>query len=392
MKKSRPIQPRSRRLFIESLEAREVLAGNVTATLSAGILRVTGDTLNNKIAIWQNTNTGLFSVTGQTSSGATKVNNGPNNNTVTFNGAVNSIIVDLKQGNDSVTIGAGTNSFVQLSPAILTGVVTVKGGTGGDTMNVLVAGAAAINIDGGLESGTVQNDIVNVAFTVAGSVAINTYGGNDFVSVNASIIPTLAIIAGVNTGGNDFDTVLLNRVASFTTAVQVGVAGVNPESGNTVQINESIFGTLGILGGANIDRVFLNRVFAVTAAINTFAGNDSVSLTDVKSGLTAEDFDALAELLGPLPFNLDQLIASQPGIPGTVAINTGEGSDFVTLTNVDVSANLAVLLAGGTDTLRTTNVTAKRAVLDGGLGTDGRTNGGITAQSLTVVNFEVFVL
>ena len=66
----------ARRLSLESLETRNLLAGNVLATVNSGDLIIRGDNLSNTVSLVR-VGTGSFRVTGFASNGqATKINGG----------------------------------------------------------------------------------------------------------------------------------------------------------------------------------------------------------------------------------------------------------------------------------------------------------------------------
>ncbi len=93
---------RSFSLKVEQLENRLVPAGNVTASVTAGVLSIDGLSGANGILLTQTGN--LFTVTGQQAGGAaTNVNGKPNG---TFTHAVTGrIIIVLGDGNDVLTVG-----------------------------------------------------------------------------------------------------------------------------------------------------------------------------------------------------------------------------------------------------------------------------------------------
>src|SRR6476620_320740 len=96
MKKSRKADLVKRRLGIEGLERRELLAGNVLVEVTGGFLKVTGDSAGNHITIYQQTN-GRFNIAGLDD----EVCTGPTTNILARN-----ITVNLGGGDDSVVIAA----------------------------------------------------------------------------------------------------------------------------------------------------------------------------------------------------------------------------------------------------------------------------------------------
>src|SRR5437763_554022 len=106
----------SRRMVVEQLEGRTLLAGNVTVSVSGGNLIVTGDNNDNAVLI-QKTGPGSYTITGfdfengalsGRQSGPTTIRGagtdlGGDARLVT--GVRGNIIVDLKTGNDSLAVG-----------------------------------------------------------------------------------------------------------------------------------------------------------------------------------------------------------------------------------------------------------------------------------------------
>src|ERR1035438_7958764 len=103
------------RLRFEGLESRVMLDGNVTSHIDHGRLELSGDALNNSIAITQAA--GVITVKGL----ATTTIDGLK--TEKFSG-ITDLTVELKDGNDSLAIGAfATAKFNQVK---LTGRVSIE--------------------------------------------------------------------------------------------------------------------------------------------------------------------------------------------------------------------------------------------------------------------------
>ncbi len=90
----------ARGLRYESLEKREVLAGNVTAAIVGGNLVISGDDNHNNIEIVGTGVPGEFRVIGLDLAGATLINGaaGP----ATFRGVMGGILINARGGNDLV--------------------------------------------------------------------------------------------------------------------------------------------------------------------------------------------------------------------------------------------------------------------------------------------------
>ena len=112
---------RASKRFIEPLERRALLAGNVLAAVTAGNLVITGDASDNNIEVQQ-----LAGGTWQVSGLSTNINGGAA--VFTTPGPVANVTVDLGAGNDTANIHNGS----------VTGALSVTGGTeNGSSMNVI---------------------------------------------------------------------------------------------------------------------------------------------------------------------------------------------------------------------------------------------------------------
>ncbi len=107
----------TRRLQVESLENRELMAGNVTVSFSNGDLRITGDANANHVQVRQ-ASPGVYTITGVTTGGAaTKVNNVANG-TITARGVNGNVVVQMGSGNDQLDFGIGDNRVINVPKAL----------------------------------------------------------------------------------------------------------------------------------------------------------------------------------------------------------------------------------------------------------------------------------
>jgi hypothetical protein len=364
-------------LFVEGLEPRELLAGNVSLSLAGGTLRITGDGQANHVTIYQQAN-GRFNVGG--------LDDEVFNTTNTTNLLVRSITVNLGGGDDSVVIAA--QPFLEqggpMLPASVIGAVTLNGGQGSDAMNVSVIGRLigqiplpnlSVTVDGGSQNSGDQDDTVNLANTVTGLLNVNTYGGIDTVDLTN----VMSLNATVNTGAGS-DLVSATDVAALNSTVNLGsITESNTE--NALTIDGGLFGLLSVNGTNGEETVALtNTVVGLSLNIFTYGGDDGIALTDVHTGLTpAEVRDLVGQLVtaldidvSQLPFNYATLISRLPGTPGFLNVMTGAGDDLVSLDAVTSTFMMSVLLDSGDDNLLATGVEADFAFFNGGIGTDGQ--------------------
>lgn len=190
MKKTQRVKPANRRLFLESLERREVLAGNITVTLSQGLLTVVGDDNSNQIGIYQQAN-GRFNVVALDGEEIT----GPTEDLI-----VRNIAVGMWAGDDFVQISAQPEEGEMLPTAAeVLGSVKVRGGDGDDILRVSVVGrqvgtfvlpSLSVGIEGDLVPPTnvgevivEQDDEVGVFNTITGNLTVNTQGGDDMIDL-----------------------------------------------------------------------------------------------------------------------------------------------------------------------------------------------------------------
>src|SRR5262245_33792588 len=139
-----PVSPRARRprLALCRLEARDNPNGTVTASVAGGILTLTGDDLDNSIAVEQ-TGPGSFTVSGVN----TTIQGGP-----TFTG-VAGIVANLADGNDVAALfGSVDQDLDGLMDFILPGAVTFNAGDGSNVFGLTGSGkieVGALSYTGG---------------------------------------------------------------------------------------------------------------------------------------------------------------------------------------------------------------------------------------------------
>jgi hypothetical protein len=302
-----------RRGKFESLEQRQLLAGNVLVNVVNGNLRIEGDADANKIMIASGTEAGTFVVTGL--DGTTL---GDATDPVTVSD-VRNIRVGLGEGDDLVAI-VGAN---------VGGNVSIRTGLGDDRV-FIGTGDGAAELAGVLPA--------DVSVSVRGHVGISTDGGLDQVAVDDASVAWLSVDAG-----EDNDVVSLGSTAPLGGAaarlvVRHGLH-VNLGAGND-QLNVDQVSTRGGLvarGGRGDDTIDASLTKAAAMVVLGDGGVDTVTLADLD-----------VRHLG---------------------VHTGEGIDSVDIRD-SVFTSLGVSLGAGSDTLTTGGLEAKVAILDGGVGED----------------------
>lgn len=193
-------QKPSRRLGVESLENRDLMAGNVTASIIQGSLQITGDSNSNVITVVQS-GPGKFTVTGT----GTTVNGSTTAKTFTVSKDIN---IDTNAGNDRVTMGT-TTANMRLPQN-----TRVRMGSGADLLLVQRVIGKDSNI---VMGGNTENDIDKVtakSCTFSGNVVIGLGNGNDEVNIiNSSALTGLRVDGA---GGNDKTNVSNGTVGNLT--------------------------------------------------------------------------------------------------------------------------------------------------------------------------------
>jgi delta endotoxin-like protein len=156
-----PTHHRTRRLGLESLERRQLLAGIVTVQVSGGDLIITGDGAGNNIQVTQ-VGSGQYRVEGRYSAGAaTQVRFG--NSTAgsqTLSGVTDDFTIEMQGGNDTVGLTYGTQNDL-LVPDDL----TIRMGNGRDIVtfrNVRTGDDVLVDLGGG-------NDLFDSLFSIVGT-------------------------------------------------------------------------------------------------------------------------------------------------------------------------------------------------------------------------------
>jgi hypothetical protein len=391
---------RRRRLALEPLDGRIVPNGTVVASLSAGVLTLTGDADENVIQDLLVTAGGVTI----TPDANTQINTAATGTAVPLTGPVTSIKVDLGGGADSLSID-GT------SPFSVSGPVSLILGDGNNTLNLVTTGKitlGGLTVTGGDGTDTVA--IQGAAGSTIGGTAKFTYGPG----VSTTTFDTIAFggvnltagdAAGIGTG----NTVTSNNVTvaktfqasmanSFPSDVDfnastIGGLKVAGQSVDSVMTATTVNGNISYKAGyscdiqadgltvtGNVALTAPNPNIEATGAGTTIGKNLSLSgtgwtnvlfstntLSEVKGGVTVkggwynDNFEADGN------FKVDKNVSlslnggdnsvilgdnsSAVTILGNVSIKTGDGNDQVTFDQAAVSGTVAMKLAGGADGL-----------------------------------------
>ena len=222
MPRTRPGNARGSCCLIETMEARQLLAGNVTAGIVGGVLVVVGDNKANELVIASHPN----STTTVTPAAGTTVNGGAG--AATF-AALPPISVDLGNGDDIVTLV--DLNFQNVTVATGNGNDRVLGDTAGNPPNIFnrlhidtgngndlvhLGGATGVATDLTIHTGNGDDRVELVdAVGVGGNINVDTGNGDDAVRLEG------VIVVGGNltvNGGRGFD--VLDR-----SGASIGVGG-----------------------------------------------------------------------------------------------------------------------------------------------------------------------
>lgn len=409
MKSPRPVR---RHFSIETLESRTVLAGSVAASVSEGLLTITGDNSNNSLAIYAGDVAGEVILAGATEDGTAANHTLVNGQVepVTLEG-VTGIRLDLQGGDDTV-VATNLN---------LAGDLTALEGSGNDRLFLFgnTPGAPLIDLNG---EGALQYGAVRVG----GLVDVQGGAGNDLLRVvNAEVGGSLSyageagndrFVAGGNLSRNSIG-------GSLTLAMGQGddsIFSIGQKVAGDVIVDDSLATTRGHVefrnlragGDVTVTASPVNDVVALEGAtihaddvvINTGGGDDQVLVglaalnsLSVETG-TGDDTAIVRNLTVDTLIRVntgadEDIVAVVSVVTDQLRVATGSGKDRIIVQFSDLNAidaffstgynddvvdishstfsNLRVNAGDGADTLRLEGVTASQLFeYDGGPGVD----------------------
>lgn len=282
----------SRRLGLESLETRQLMA--VLVSVTGGDLVVTGDGQADQVTIIQSLQNGepipgRYFISGQN---GTTINGQAG---LFFGNVTDDILISLNGNNDRLTVGSGVDG------------------------DFIVPDDLEINSGGGADVVTVDR------IAVRDDVTINTEDGNDSVSFKG----TVGNLGDVDGGNNDLTIntgARADNVLVRNTFVRDDVS-INTGADNFTDVVDMLFANIGddtnISTGAGSDIVRISDVgFNDDLTINTGDGNDAVTL----------DRCQVDEFFANLGAGTDSLT-----LRGTfgrrASLNGGSGTDTLSLTD-----------------------------------------------------------
>jgi hypothetical protein len=304
-------------LGFEMLEPRDMLAGNVTATLAGTILTITGDTAGNEIRIADNADSGIV-VRGI----GTTVNGGSavfNSNAV----VVSRININMKSGNDTVTylaanltgtlscvgeagndafagrggtvghqllvdLGSGNNTTT-LNRVEVDSLASITGTNGRDTVTInhsVINGSLTLNTGVASTTGTNTSDIDTSTIkqsTINGQIVFNARDGVDLLDIGSTDFKGLNLDLGF--GDDKAFVIRSNTVGTITAKLGTGTNGFRMTQ-SEVNDNATDTGNVNVTGGTLNDTVIVNRsTIEGFLKFDAFAGNDRVRVDSSSIGL-----------------------------------------------------------------------------------------------------------
>ncbi len=270
-----------RSLSFESLESKQMLAGDVTVSVVAGTMVVKGDDAGNHVQITQGANGTSFIVKGLDGT-TVKMNDTTAPETGLVVTGVKGIAVNMGSGEDTVDVAG-----VQIQRAL-----TIETGGGADHVNITNTRAgAAITVLTGADNDTVQIGAVSTqtglkaalsssdANVRAGAALTVLLGdGDDSVSVDSAS----AIGAQTFLGGSGGDSFNLRNVRAASLVVEGGLG----DGADTVNVSnaKAVAAVFAMGGGADSVNVGDSQFTSLNAAMG--GGDDHLTLTNVKSKVT----------------------------------------------------------------------------------------------------------
>lgn len=397
---NRPQRDRRRTLLkLQPLEDRTTPSGLIKASFSpsTGALVLTGDDDANVVQIKAGANVTLTPDIDTTISGH------PTGGTAVFNGTLRSIKIDMKGGDDVVSID-GT------APFQLAGAVKINLGDGSNSLDLSTAGAfsiGALSVTAGDGADTV-NIVSGSAGTINGAVRFAFANGGSDTTLDGLTLASLNVTAGDAVGvPND---VTLNDVKIART-VNLSLANSNPalvevtestiggltETGYVISAllqNTTVNGNVTLKGGFESDlevqdHCVLNKMVIVNGPNASIRGTGTGSIFTKNIALTGSAFTQVSfqtttvtEIFGSILvkggwyndifdgnnfLKVDSNVTLKLGggdnnvtigdglglalIFGMLSIDTGAGNDAVTIEELTISGAAKIKTGAGADTL-----------------------------------------
>lgn len=352
---------RKRQLFLESLESRAMLAGDISVNVSGGNLIVRGDNAANQVAILKLAS-GQYAVAGFNGT-TVKGSADP----YIAKGVTGNFDVDLKGGNDLLGIGNDVNGLINLAQNLGFGAALGDAAALQTDLEALLADAGAparLNVPRNLiVRGGSGSDGVGFTGDVGRDLNANLSSGNNTLAIVNSKIGDDVIARG----GGQNDLVLIES-SEIDEVLDVYLG----HGTNNLDVADSSIGQSAIvITGKNNDFVdFADVSIDDNVIVRTSSGADEVYVHSHEGA----GIDIGGNVDIDTGSNADFVEVGEGSVGGSVNIRTGDHLDEVNLLDLQVRRNVIVLLGSGNDFLFAENVRVRGvATIDAGSGNDNVT-------------------
>lgn len=353
-----------RKLGFEFLERREVLSGNVTATIQDGNLVITGDAANNNIVISGGA-VGEVVVAGGSDAGVgteTMVNSGLT--AVALTGFTGDILIDMRGGNDRVLI----------TSIAAPGVISATLGTGNDTfaMQSRSVSAQPFTLNAGLP--------VTYGTASSKSVFVSANVGNDELAMYDMRVDGDVIFYG----GDGDDTFTAEGLATADNFVARAVLIDMGWGEDTITATRTTIGDSLLIydGGATVGSTVTLTSLSVDRSVRMYLSimADTVVIRGTDNGVNRFRTDDLVVFTGDTADD----VTIENAVLSNLTVDTGagdEGNGFfgIELRNLAVAYNFWVNSGDGFDNILIEDSTGSVIRVFGGNGSDGMIARNITA-------------
>jgi hypothetical protein len=351
-----------------------MLAGNVTATLSGGVLTLTGDALDNDITL-----TGAAPNITVTGNGGTIVCGLPSKS---FSGVTGNVNIFLKAGNDTVTVDSNLNKSLLID--------TGAGDTAANGADSVSICYVSIQGDVTVLTGASQDRVLLDDVYIGKSLLIDTGSENDEVQLPNNQIKGDATVLT----GSGKDEVTSDEFAHYYGVFKIDTGS---ESDEVDVFNNTIDKDFLVYTGSGADSVSLGQELSnVVAATTTQLDGVSASL-QVKGSLlvdTGSDSDTLTVVSTTVLKDATLLTGQgadnvQVGVQQMTAWLQGNASEIGVSANVEVYGYLKIDTGSEADSLTVANlIVGKDATILTGSGAD-HVNLGVSILCALSVSYEV---
>lgn len=318
---SRSRRQMGKRLFLESLESRQLLAGDVTVTLVGTTLTLEGDVSGNIVEISPGTNIGEYKIQG--------LDNTTINGPCSIVDPVDRIVVALKGGSDSFTLKSTDAS----NKIYVGGNVEITNSDGlnvNKLVNAEIAGELIVQKD----AGTSESQLYIEGTTVVGKVTVNNQGVGGFDGDSKTMITKDSHLqADLDVDNDEGEDTLVVYQSNID-----GNVTIDNRDGDTRTVfglNEDpiIWGSLTINNGDGNDEIILHDTNVwLDVAINNGTGHTLVSLETTNVGLGV-DVGVAGNLTIQNGTGIDQFRMVDSMVKDNVGLNNGTGT-FGSLTEI----------------------------------------------------------